>query len=118
IQEVTAGAQALNTTSFARCSVSFRIAATSLSSAMSVPRTTSRSILFCRRPGRATLMIEIKCTTQVTPKMVNALNTLGRRIDQDAELVLLSADPIKQDIEGVRCLPWQAGLLELFTLTI
>ena len=64
------------------------------------------------RPGLPRALVEIKPTECVGPEDVRALKRLAPDIP-NAEAFCLSLDPAPKKIEGVSCLPWQRGLIEL-----
>ncbi|MBX2946311.1 MAG: ATP-binding protein [Cyclobacteriaceae bacterium] len=68
--------------------------------------------LIIERPGLKRAAVEIKSTTTITQSDLRGLLTLGKDIP-DCELFCLSNDSTPKIIEGVQCLPWQAGLSEL-----
>ena len=68
--------------------------------------------LIVERPGMPTVIVEIKSTERVDQDDVASL----RRFLPDfpgAEATCLSLDPHPKVINGVSCLPWQAGLLKI-----
>ncbi len=68
--------------------------------------------LIVERPGLKRAGIEIKSTTSITPADIKALLTLGKDIP-NCEMFCFSLDAVPKMIDGVRCLPWQQGLVEL-----
>ena len=68
--------------------------------------------LIVERPGLPRALVEIKSTECVGPEDVRALKRLAPDIP-NAEAFCLSLDPAPKKIEGVSCLPWQRGLIEL-----
>lgn len=69
--------------------------------------------LVIERPGKKTLFIEIKSTTQVTRDMLAHVINMGKSI-RNTELLCLSNDPYVKEIDGVMIYPWQTGLKEIF----
>jgi uncharacterized protein len=68
--------------------------------------------LIIERPGIKRAAIEIKSTTAVDKSDLRGLLSLGKDIP-NCELFCFSLDNTPKIIEGVHCLPWQAGLIEL-----
>lgn len=68
--------------------------------------------LIIERPGLKRAAVEIKSTATITHSDLKGLLTLGKDIP-NCELFCLSNDSTPKIIEGVHCLPWQAGLVEL-----
>lgn len=68
--------------------------------------------LIIERPGMKRAAIEIKSSNAITQRDVQSLLTLGKDI-RNCELFCFSTDPIPKRIEGVYCLPWQQGLIEI-----
>lgn len=71
--------------------------------------------LIVERPGMKRLAIEIKSTSQIkdlkdskTKSFINLVKDFKK-----AEGFLLSQDPIEIKNEGIWCLPWQKGLIEM-----
>jgi uncharacterized protein len=68
--------------------------------------------LILERPGIKRAAIEIKSTSVITKSDLRGLLSLGKDI-ANCDLFCLSMDPVPKIIEGVNCLPWQAGLVEI-----
>ncbi len=68
--------------------------------------------LIVERPGVKRALIEIKATDQIQKDDIRGLISVGRDI-ANAELFCLSRDSRSQIMEGVACLPWQKGFLEI-----
>ncbi len=68
--------------------------------------------LIIERPGLKRAAVEIKSATTITQRDLRGLLTLGKDIP-DCERFCLSNDTTPKIIEGVYCLPWQTGLVEL-----
>lgn len=70
--------------------------------------------LVVERPGLPLLLIEIKSATQIDDAMLRTLKAVQKDFP-DAVCYCLSQDPIaKVFATGVRALPWQEGLKQLF----
>ena len=69
--------------------------------------------LVIERPGGKTLLIEIKSTQTVTESMLTHLTNIGNDL-KNSELMCLSNDPYLKEIRGVKVVPWQTGLTEIF----
>lgn len=68
--------------------------------------------LIMERPGMKRAAVEIKSTSRVAKSDLRGLLSLGKDIP-NCELFCFSMDPMPKIIEGVTCLPWQAGLVEV-----
>lgn len=68
--------------------------------------------LILERPGLKRAAIEIKSNSAISKNDLRSLLTLGKDI-RNCELFCFSTDPVPKIIEGVHCLPWQAGLTEI-----
>ncbi len=68
--------------------------------------------LIIERPGLKRAAVEIKSTTNITASDLKGLLSLGKDIPE-CELFCLSNDATHKIIDGVNCLPWQVGLVEL-----
>lgn len=68
--------------------------------------------LILERPGMKRAAIEIKSTSSIAKSDLRGLLSLGKDIP-NCELFCFSMDPIPKIIEGVHCLPWQVGLVEV-----
>ena len=69
--------------------------------------------LIVDRPGRATSLIEIKSTTQITKSDVRVLNAFKNDFDEPL-VMCLSRDPRSKLIGDTKCLEWREGLRTLF----
>lgn len=69
--------------------------------------------LILDRPGRATVLLEIKSTTSVDESCAKALK---RHLEdfEDARGYVLSMDPEAKDLGGIRAVHWQDGIREIF----
>ena len=68
--------------------------------------------LIIERPGMKRAAIEIKSTSTISVSDLRGLLSLGKDIP-NCELFCFSMDKVPKIIEGVQCLPWQAGLVEV-----
>lgn len=68
--------------------------------------------LIVERPGMKRAVIEIKSTTSVSKNDLQGLLSLGKDVP-NGELFCFSMDTMPKIIEGVHCLPWQTGLVEI-----
>lgn len=68
--------------------------------------------LILERPGLKRAAIEIKSTERVGPDDVRALKRISPDIP-NCQAYCLSLDPVPKKIEGIACLPWKRGLVEL-----
>jgi uncharacterized protein len=68
--------------------------------------------LIIERPGMKRAAVEIKSTTNVANSDLRGLLSLGKDIP-NCDLFCLSLDDIPKIMEGVQCLPWRTGLVEL-----
>lgn len=69
--------------------------------------------LVLSKPGRRTLLIEVKSSSRVDELEVRKLRRLQADVPESAAFYL-SRDAYAQTIEGGRCLPWDRGLAEVF----
>ncbi len=67
------------------------------------------------RPGRPTALVEIKSSTAVDEQDIRKLARLAADFGEAVEALLLSQEPQARERDGVRILPWQAGLDEVLT---
>jgi len=70
------------------------------------------------RPAQPLLLVEIKNTTHVKEENCKNLNKIGQELGENIELILLSQDKVRKKIGKVKCIPWQAGIQEVFGLKI
>ncbi len=68
--------------------------------------------LIIERPGMKRAAVEIKSTSIVAKSDLRGLLSLGKDIP-NCDLFCFSMDKVPKIVEGVHCLPWQAGLVEL-----
>lgn len=68
--------------------------------------------LIIERPGMKRAAVEIKSTSTITKSVLRGLLSLGKDIP-NCELFCFSVDNTPKIIEGVHCLPWQTGLVEV-----
>lgn len=59
------------------------------------------------------LVIEIKSSTQVTPKSLSSFIRLSKDLE-GSEVICLSRDPYPKIIEHIKIMPWQEGLRKIF----
>lgn len=69
--------------------------------------------LVIERPGKTTLLIEIKSTQQVLRPMLTPLLRIAKDLP-NSEAWCLSNDPHIKEVDGVMIYPWQLGLREIF----
>jgi uncharacterized protein len=63
--------------------------------------------------GKEVIFVEIKSSEQIDLTEVRKLRAIGRGVA--TQCYYLSQCPVAQETEGVRCLPWQQGLKEIFS---
>lgn len=68
--------------------------------------------LIIERPGKPVTLVEIKSKSSITSSDVKPLITISQDIHK-SRCYLLSTMPTESEIEGVRCLPWDKGLMEI-----
>ncbi len=68
--------------------------------------------LIIERPKMPTYLIEIKSTDHVHSSHVETLKKISPLIKNSFPIVL-SRDPLRREIEGVLCSPWQQGMAEI-----
>ncbi|MEK6704870.1 MAG: AAA family ATPase [Bdellovibrionota bacterium] len=73
--------------------------------------------LVLSKPGRESLLIEIKSSAEVDEHKAAKLARHGKEIGT-SKMFYLSQDPVAKKINGVRCMHWQAGLVELGLLEL
>jgi predicted AAA+ superfamily ATPase len=66
------------------------------------------------RPGKPTLLVEIKSATSVDDRFLNHLRNFSRDWNEPHECLLISRDPSPQMINGIICLPWKEALMRYF----
>ena len=69
--------------------------------------------LVVERPGKKTLLVEIKSTGQVTRSMLTPLIHIARDLP-NSQAICLSNDPHLKEIDGIMVYPWQLGLRYIF----
>ncbi len=69
--------------------------------------------LILEKPGKETILIEIKSTNQIGPKHVRGLNKLHGTFE-NVKPYLLSQDKTARTIGETTCLHWQEGIAEIF----
>ena len=70
--------------------------------------------LVLSKARRNPIIIEIKSTDRVDENEVTKEARCGSHIGTD-KMFYLSRDPVARQIDGVRCLPWQQGIKELWS---
>lgn len=68
--------------------------------------------LILDRPGMPRALIEIKSTHRIIEQDITPLRKFANDMS-GSEAFCLSLDPVPQMIQGVKCLPWEQGLIEL-----
>ncbi|NBX18326.1 MAG: ATP-binding protein [Proteobacteria bacterium] len=63
--------------------------------------------------GKEVIFVEIKSSEQIDPTEVRKLKAIGKNVA--TQCYYLSKCKVPQEVEGVRCLPWQKGLKEIFS---
>lgn len=71
--------------------------------------------LILEKPRGAPILIEIKSTNRIVDDHIQSLKKISSTLSH-SEKYLLSNDPLTKEIHGIRCLPWQDGLQEIFEL--
>jgi predicted AAA+ superfamily ATPase len=69
--------------------------------------------LVIERPGKSTLLIEIKSKAMITPEDIRHLKLIAPDITP-SESLCLSQDTVAKIIDGVSCTHWQKGLQKIF----
>ena len=72
--------------------------------------------LVVERPRETTALIEIKSATQIRPDHLRALRGFTGEFPK-TQSYCLSRDPVRKIIDGVECLPWQAGIKEILGIS-
>ncbi|MBF0363335.1 MAG: ATP-binding protein [Oligoflexia bacterium] len=73
--------------------------------------------LILSKPRRIPILIEIKSSKNINEIEVRSLAKYAREISKESDnfqAFYLSQDTSKQNIDGVRCLPWNVGINEIF----
>ncbi len=65
--------------------------------------------LIVERPGRSTILIEIKSAINVMEEDLKALIHY-RKDFGDVETLCISQDTLMKEVNGVLCLPWREGI--------
>jgi uncharacterized protein len=71
--------------------------------------------LIIEKPRGLPILIEFKSKDKIGKQDINSLTKIGKDLGH-SQCYLLSRDPKPTEIEGVRCLPWNQGLKEIFAL--
>lgn len=66
------------------------------------------------RPGKPTLLVEIKSTTTAEERHLTHLRNFSKDWNAPHECLLISRDPAPQTMHDVVCLPWQEALARYF----
>ncbi len=69
--------------------------------------------LVVERPGKKTLFIEIKSSTDVRPEQLHTLKKLARDFGA-CEAICFSRDPYPKQIDNIKVMPWKQGIVEYF----
>jgi predicted AAA+ superfamily ATPase len=78
---------------------------------------TSEVDLVIERPGRPTLLVEIKSKDKIDERDVSRLSALSASIP-DSKAICLSRDASRRLINGTMCLNWLTGIEEIFSAEI
>ena len=70
--------------------------------------------LIIERPDKMTLLIEIKSSKSADERDTKTLATFQKDWKGPVQSYCFSQDPTPKVINGVRCLPWQKGIQEIF----
>ncbi len=70
--------------------------------------------LIIERPGKSTLLIEIKSSDRITEDSVRSLSKIALDFNSPAKPLCLSRDPDEKKILGVHCLHWSSFFNENF----
>ncbi len=71
--------------------------------------------LIIEKPRGKPILVEIKSTSKIKSEDVSSLIKIKKDLHHE-QAYLLSQDKIEKDIEGVRCIPWDKGVREIFGL--
>jgi len=69
--------------------------------------------LIVERPGQTTLAIEIKSATLVDEVEIGKMQRLGNDLE-NSELVILSRETLRRQVQDVSIQPWREGILRIF----
>lgn len=72
--------------------------------------------LIIQRPGKKELLVEIKSTEEIRKDHIKTIKNFSTDWVTPHEAQLWSMDKGTQNIEGVRCFPWEVALKKLFHL--
>lgn len=71
--------------------------------------------LVIERPGKSTLLVEIKSSERVDPSELRNLRDFGKAI-RGSERIVLCRERAPREVGGTSVLPWQDGLRRIFEL--
>ena len=71
--------------------------------------------LIIEKPRGKPILIEIKSTAKIKHEDLNSLVKIKKDLNHE-QAYLLSQDEIEKEIDGIRCIPWNKGLREIFGL--
>ena len=74
--------------------------------------------LIIQKPDKKEILVEIKSTSAVRKDHVSKLNKFSQDWDTAHSKQLWSLDSQIQNIQGVKCLPWQIALKKIFKIPI
>ena len=69
--------------------------------------------LIIERPGRKTILVEIKSSPNITPEQISSFQKISLDI-QNSNAYCFSLDKVSKKIENVNCLHWTEGINILF----
>ena len=72
--------------------------------------------LIIQRPGKKELLVEIKSTEEIRKDHIKTIKNFSKDWATPHEAQLWSMDKGTQNIEGIRCFPWETALKKLFYL--
>ena len=73
--------------------------------------------LIVQKPGKKEILVEIKSTDTLRKDHVSKLNKFSKDWASPHSKQLWSLDPEIQNIQGVKCLPWQIALKKMFQIS-
>ncbi len=71
--------------------------------------------LIIEKPRGKPILVEFKSKNSIAKQDLNSLVSIGNDLAH-SQSYLLSRDPKPSEISGIRCLPWEQGLKEIFQL--
>ena len=72
--------------------------------------------LVIKRPGRSTVLCEIKSSRQVASSNLNSLRALAKDLGEPVSCYCLCREERAREVDGVQIMPWQQGILEIVEL--